>query len=143
MRFLVDTQNISHERLNDEVIIINLARAAYYSGSGTASDLWTLICQGASIEEAAKFLASAYKCDESAVSHDIGACIASLAKAGIVLPHDAMSATETKLSLPEVDRGDWMAPHFDEYLDMWDLLRFDPVHDVGEAGWPVATPHKA
>ena len=42
MQFLIDTQNISHERLNDEVIIINLASAAYYSGSGTASDLWTL-----------------------------------------------------------------------------------------------------
>lgn len=143
MRFLVDTQNVSHERLNDEVIIINLASAAYYSGSGTASDLWTLICQGASTDEAAALLASAYKCDESVVSEDIGACLASLVKAGIVRAHDATSAGEAKLSLPAADRGDWATPHFDEYLDMWDLLRFDPVHDVGEAGWPVATPQKA
>jgi hypothetical protein len=143
MRFLVATQNISHERLNDEVIIINLASAAYYSGSGTASDLWTLICQGASTEEATKFLASEYKCDESVVSREIEVCLASLVKAGIVLAHDTPSPTETALSLPAVDRGEWTAPHFDEYLDMWDLLRFDPVHDVGEAGWPVAVPHKA
>ena len=143
MRFLIDTQNISHERLNDEVIIINLASAAYYSGSGTASDLWTLICQGASTEEATKLLASVYKCDEGAVSRDVDACVASLVKAGIVLSHDTPSPSETALSLPAVDRGDWTAPHFDEYLDMWDLLRFDPVHDVGEAGWPVAAPHKA
>jgi hypothetical protein len=143
MRFLVDTHNISHERLNDEVIIINLASAAYYSGLGTASDLWALICQGASTEEAAKLLASVYKCDEETVSRDIGACLASLVKSGIVLAHDTNSARETKLSLPEAQRGGWMAPHFDEYLDMWDLLQFDPVHDVGEAGWPVATPPKA
>jgi hypothetical protein len=143
MRFLIDTQNISHERMNDDVIIINLARAAYYSGSGTASDLWTLICQGATTEDAARFLASVYECDENAVSRDIGECLASLEKAGIVLARESASATETKLSLPDVERGNWAAPHFDEYLDMWDLLRFDPVHDVGEAGWPVATPHKA
>jgi hypothetical protein len=82
MRFLIDTQNISHERMNDDVIIINLARAAYYSGSGTASDLWTLICQGATTEDAARFLASVYECDENAVSRDIGECLASLEKAG-------------------------------------------------------------
>jgi hypothetical protein len=143
MRFLVDTQNISHERLNDEVIIINLASAAYYSGSGTASDLWTLICQGASTEEATKLLASVYKGDEGAVARDVDACVAWLAKAGIVRTGDAQPAVETALSLPAGDRGEWTAPHFDEYLDMWDLLRFDPVHDVGEAGWPVAVPHKA
>ena len=143
MRFSVDTRNISHERLNDEVIIINVASAAYYSGLGSASDLWALICQGASTDEAAKLLASAYKCDEETVSRDISACLASLVKAGIVLSHDGASAGKVTLSLPVADRGGWMAPHFDEYLDMWDLLQFDPVHDVGEAGWPVAAPQKA
>jgi Coenzyme PQQ synthesis protein D (PqqD) len=143
MRFLVDNHNISHERLNDEVIIINLTSAAYYSGVGTASDLWALICQGASTEEAAKLLASTYKCDKETVSRDVSACLASLVKVGIVMAHDTTSASVAKLSLPAADRSEWIAPHFDEYLDMWDLLQFDPVHDVGEAGWPVATSPKA
>jgi len=45
MRYPIDATNISHERLEDEVIIINLARGAYYSGSGPAADVWTLISQ--------------------------------------------------------------------------------------------------
>ena len=108
-----------------------------------ASDLWALICQGASTNEAANLLASAYQCDEETVSRDVSACLASLVKAGIVLSHDGASAGKGTLSLPVADRGAWIAPHFDEYLDMWDLLQFDPVHDVGEAGWPVAAPQKA
>jgi coenzyme PQQ synthesis protein D (PqqD) len=137
MRHSIDVSNISHERLHDEVIIINLSKAAYYAGSGTASDVWTLICQGASTKEATTLLAAAYGCEEAVVLRDLDACLGSLVERGVLQRDNSNSRGEAALELPKANRGHWTAPHFDEYMDMWDLLQFDPVHDVGEAGWPL------
>jgi hypothetical protein len=140
MRYFVDTTNISHERLNGEVIIINLASGAYYSGVGTAADLWTLLSSGASLAEATSMLAIEYACDERTVTSDVERCLAFLVGRGIVQRDDIVAQRKVELMLPELDRGVWTAPKFDEYTDMWDLIRLDPIHDVGDAGWPFVTP---
>jgi hypothetical protein len=140
MRYLIDTSRVAHERLQDEVIIINMASGAYYSGSGTAADLWTLVSRGASAAEAAEILASAYCSDQAEVLKDIDRCITSLVERGIVQACDPASPPNTDMTLPESARARWSAPEFDEYTDMWDLIRLDPIHDVGDAGWPYAAP---
>jgi Coenzyme PQQ synthesis protein D (PqqD) len=140
MHYVVDTTNISHERLHDEVIIINLASGAYYSGLGTAADLWTLLSRGASLAEAASMLAIKYACDQKTVSLDIERSLSFLVERGILQRGDAVPHQNVELMLPELARGAWSPPKFDEYTDMWDLIRLDPIHDVGDAGWPFATP---
>jgi hypothetical protein len=37
-------------------------------------------------------------------------------------------------------RRAYVAPAFDRYTDMAELLLIDPVHDVDEAGWPQPLP---
>src|SRR5215472_5916526 len=123
MRYLVDATNISHERLQDEVIIINLASGAYYSGLGTAADLWTLLSCGASVAEATSMLATEYASDQRTVSLDIERCVSFFAERGIIQPDDAVSERKLELVLPKLDRGRWIPPKFDEYTDMWDLIR--------------------
>ena len=140
MRYFVDAADISHERLHDEVIIINLASGAYYSGFGTAADLWTLLSRGASLAEAASMLAIEYACDQKTVSLDIERSLSFLVERGIIQRDDAVSQRKLELALPKLERGGWSPPKFDEYTDMWDLIRLDPIHDVGDAGWPFATP---
>ncbi len=36
------------------------------------------------------------------------------------------------------DRPAFEAPVLESYSDMQDLLLLDPIHDVDDAGWPVA-----
>ncbi|MDR3474666.1 MAG: PqqD family protein [Devosia sp.] len=139
-RFAVDPTNISHERLQDEVIIINVGSGAYFSGTGPAADLWTLISQGATVEEAAKVLAATYSTDGDAVRSDVDACVNHLLTLRVLAPASAEAPAGTIPALPDLPRGAWAAPIFDEYTDMWDLLKYDPIHDVNETGWPYAAP---
>jgi hypothetical protein len=140
MRYSIDASSVSHERLQDEVIIINAASGAYYSGSGHAADLWTLIAQGASLEEAAATLASAYSCDGETVLGDAKACVSSLLERGLIRSEENGFPAKPQLVLPQAVRSNWATPVFDEYTDMWDLIQLDPIHDVGDAGWPHAMP---
>lgn len=143
MRFRVEADHISHDRMQDEVIIINITSGAYYSGSGPAADCWTLLSTGASIEEAAQTLADEYGAELADVYKDLEAAAEKLAACGLLSILEAGGSVVAEVELPAVERSAWSSPTFDEYTDMWDLLQADPIHDVGEAGWPYAVPNKA
>ena len=140
MRYVVDPSRVSHDRLQDEVIIINAASGAYYSGSGTAADVWTLISQGTTVSDAARILASVYACEEATLLLDIGKCVRSLVERGLIQESNDDTQPQPTCVLPQAARTVWAAPEFDEYTDMWDLIQLDPIHEVGDAGWPFADP---
>ena len=137
MRYLIDRKSVTYDRNENDVIVINLETGSYYSGSGPTADLWTLISQGASSAEAARKLASAYSCDENTVLKDVDKCVEALLERGLIKPVGADVPTAAELVLPPADRKTWAAPSFEEYTDMWDLIKLDPIHDTGELGWPV------
>ncbi|MEZ5830191.1 MAG: PqqD family protein [Dongiaceae bacterium] len=139
MGFRIDSNRVSHERLQDEVIIINVATGSYFSGSGTAADLWTLIVAGASLDEIVSTLASAYGTDAASIRGDLETCIAKLIDSGVIDGADSAPAAAAE-KLPDLQRSSWSPPVFDEYTDMWDLLQADPIHDVSETGWPYVHP---
>lgn len=139
MRYFVDPNRVSFERLQDEVIIINVATGSYFSGSGTAADVWTLIAAGASFDEIVATLAAAYGTDDAGIRGDLEACIARLQDHAVISVGEPATAAATA-ALPEMQRASWSPPVFDEYTDMWDLLQADPIHDVSETGWPYVLP---
>ena len=137
-RYVVDRTCVTHDRLEDEVIIINVATGSYYSGSGPAADVWSLITQGASVAEASRKLASEYSGDEDAVLRDVDRCVGTLLEKGLVQALASVTSTTAELVLPPAVRKTWTAPDFEEYTDMWDLIKLDPIHETLEAGWPIA-----
>ncbi len=137
MHYSVDRSCVTHDRLEDEVIIINASTGSYYSGSGPAADLWTLFSQGTSIEEAAGKLAAEYSCDEDSVLQDVNRCVGFLLERGLLKQINDRPSPAAGLALPEIARQGWSAPNFDEYTDMWDLIKLDPIHEAGEVGWPI------
>lgn len=137
MRYSVNAARISHDRLQDEVIVINVGSGAYYSGSGTAADLWTLMSQGATVDEAARMLAAAWSTDAPRIVGEVETCVKSLLEQGLIEEERAL-AEANGLALPEGVRGAWTSPTFDEYTDMWELIKLDPIHEVDEVGWPVS-----
>jgi hypothetical protein len=139
MFYRIPPNRVSHERLGDEVIIINLEKGAYYSGSGSAADLWTLLAAGASLDQLIDLLSRQYGLSAPEIRGDVERCIQSLIAADIIEPAgDGLSSAI--LVLPEAEERRWQAPGFDEYTDMWDLIKLDPIHDVDETGWPHAAP---
>lgn len=142
MRYHIDSNRVSHERLQDEVIIINVATGCYFSGSGTAADLWSLIAAGVSFDETLSILAAAYRTDAATIKSDLEACIAKLIESAVIGVADTAPAAGAG-KLPDMQRSSWSPPVFDEYSDMWDLLQADPIHDVGDTGWPYVLPRPA
>jgi hypothetical protein len=139
VRYDIDAQRVTHERLNEEVLIINVVSGAYYSGSGSFADLWSLITQGASTEDAAAHLSETFGQSAEAILPGIRDSIGHLLGKGLIREAPEREAPEG-WSLPDLPRSEWQAPSFAEYTDMWDLIQLDPVHEVGEAGWPFAPP---
>ena len=56
---------ITHERLDDEVMAINLESGAYIALDDAAADCWSLLVAGASVDEIARVLAERYTVDEA------------------------------------------------------------------------------
>jgi hypothetical protein len=137
--YQIDPSHVAHERLGDEVIIINLDKGAYYSGSGSAADLWSLLVTGASLNHIIDILSKEYRHSPEAVRSDVERCVAALVAAELIQADRTESSVVSSV-LPASTERVWSAPKFDEYTDMWDLIKLDPIHDVDEAGWPHALP---
>ncbi len=63
---------VTHERLDDEVIAINLETGAYYALDGVAADCWALERVGRhATDEIVAVITGRYEVDESQVRADI------------------------------------------------------------------------
>ncbi|MFT7393949.1 MAG: hypothetical protein ACI83Y_001624, partial [Candidatus Azotimanducaceae bacterium] len=50
-----------------------------------------------------------------------------------------VDALREPIQLPaETASAAWVAPSFEKFTDMQDLLLFDPIHEVQPSGWPRA-----
>ncbi|CAN5635302.1 PqqD family protein [soil metagenome] len=133
-RFVAPVQRVAHERVEDEVIAINLATGTYFSLRGSAADVWSLLIQDADVDGVSTAMSDAYGVDTTVVVADVKNFVDDLIEAGLLVRHsDAIAVPAT---LPVAKTG-YLAPTLETYDDMEELLLLDPIHEVDEAGWPV------
>lgn len=125
---------VAHERVEDEVIAINLDTGTYFSLRDTAADVWTLFMDGADLDGASEALAVAHGIGISGVTADLEAFTDALVEAGLLDP-DAAAAAVPGVTV-SVARA-YATPVVERYDDMEELLLLDPIHEVDDAGWPV------
>lgn len=136
-RYLLKQRDVTHERLDGEVIAVNLLTGRYYSMSGTAADIWSAVLMTQMPSEAQELLAGTYDLPASA-EEDIQAFLDRCVEAELFeiattnLVH-AMNQTQ----LPDdYQRTAWQPPALEEYEDLQDLILVDPIHDTSALGWP-------
>lgn len=141
MNFSINESSLSHDRLDNEVIIVNLETGAYYSGTGSFADLWTLLGCGYDLAQSIHILALTYNTESQSIEQDVQECINHLLDRSLLIENSA-SPTQSQEGnpLPTMVRGAWTAPTFLEFTDMWELIKLDPVHDVDDSGWPHSMP---
>ena len=127
---------VTHERLDDEVIAINLETGAYYALDGVAADCWVLTAGGSEVDDLVVAITARYEVDEPLARADVTRFLEQLVVERLVVAGDeAASATP----LPPIDaKKPYTAPAVQKFDDLEDLLLLDPIHEVDEAGWPVA-----
>ncbi len=133
-RFVAPVQRVAHERVEDEVIAINLATGTYFSLRGSAADVWSLLTQDVDVDGVSAAMSNAYGVDTTVVVADVKNFVDDLIDAGLLVQHS--DATGVPATLPVVTTG-YLAPTLETYDDMEELLLLDPIHEVDEAGWPV------
>ena len=143
-RFRVNTPKVVHEPFEDEVVVVNLDTGRYYCLQRAGVAVWLGLVNGWSIGEIASQLDAKYLAVEGEIRRAVGALISELEReqlVSLVAPDAggrAHAQPGTALDAPAADRPPFESPTLQVYTDMQDLLLLDPIHEVDEAGWPIA-----
>lgn len=134
-KWTINAPDVACELIDDELIVINLDSGNYYNSTGVGGFVWDCLTKGLTREQIAKALAKVHALPEADVGRDIDNYIESLLKQSLIRPADDGIAGDGQP--PVVPSGNYQPPALSVYSDMKDLLLLDPIHDVGEAGWPI------
>ena len=134
MAYKIDSKNISWERVDDEVIAIQLETGRYYNLLSTSAEIWSLLAEGTTIESLSRTFSKLFPGNES-ILIEIESFIQECTKAKLLL-NDQEIKTELIDHKILTSLDTWVTPQLIEYSDLQDLILVDPIHDVKESGWP-------
>ncbi len=138
-RYTFDSTQIVYEVVADEVILVNLDDGCYYMMDGTAALIWQLLINGASVEEAAQFLAGVYADAAHEIENAIRDLVTALQANSLLLPADAVARWDgaPPQGLPSETGRRFDVPTLTRYTDMANLILMDPISEFDENGWPT------
>jgi uncharacterized protein YcbX len=145
-RFVVNAPHVIHDTIDGVSVIINLASGRYYSLQNTATDIWGLVGVGSSAQDIVEVMRDRYDGADVDMRQIVQGFLEQLLQEGLVRVHDANGAPERRVpdapvgELTAIARAPFAVPLLEMYRDLEDLLLLDPIHEVGEEGWPVAKP---
>lgn len=125
--------DVSAERLEGDVIAVNLATGAYFSMTGTAADIWTAATSGCHSDDWLATLDAAYgmECPRDEIESFLRLCL----RHGLL--SEAPSSRRDEVILPDdLVRDAWLSPELGIFEDLRDLLIADPIHEASVYGWP-------
>lgn len=133
--YLINGAKAVSQTLEGETIVINLEKGSYYSFNKTGSLLWDLVILGHSLEHIAQYFSDAYALQIEESRDMVRDFVSSIKQEDLIVSTDEAPASP----MPQIEKseGTFIRPSFERYDDMQEMLLADPIHDVGEAGWPV------
>ena len=143
-RYEANGRNVIHETIDGEAVIINLMSGRYYSVQGSGAEIWNLIDGRDSVGQAAQWLAQRYSLPETDMQDVVARFLAQLTEEGLIRPlrssqEESPSSADLALSAAETSADHPFArPALRTFTDMQDLLLLDPIHELDDAGWPMA-----
>jgi hypothetical protein len=133
VRYVLTGPAIIAKDFGDEAIVANLDTGLFYSLGQSGTAVWTGLASGRTLSEIVATLAGA---DDANARAAVGRFIGELVTEGLLRPGDDCVDT---IWAPRVD-AEFQAPTIEKFDDLQALLLIDPIHDVGEQGWPVVAP---
>lgn len=135
MRYRINSPGVIQETIDGEAVVVNLASGTYYSLDGAGSVLWNLLIDGADSGEVVQQLEQIFDADRATLEKAVADLTAQLVQESLIIPSDN-AAFVAPASTSANERVPFVAPVLSSYTDMQELLLLDPIHDVGERGWP-------
>lgn len=122
--YKVNDAAIVAELFDNEAIIMDLSDGVYYTLSGTAAEVWSMIEAGLTRDDIVARLSSLHDVDAATCNSDLEPFFAELVERSIVL-----SSTEAPTSKGEVAEGAfgaYTAPTVICHTDMAEVMAMDP-----------------
>jgi hypothetical protein len=129
------SEAIIGEEIDGEVIIVDMGTGRYFTASGAGVALWNRAVAGGSRSEMTEALRRAFP-EAAALETDIEGFFGETVEAGLLRLADAPPSPAGAADAIEAGVR-YVPPILSCYEDMKDLILIDPIHEVGEAGWPV------
>jgi hypothetical protein len=131
-----DLPNVMHEKIEDEVVVVNLDNGTYYSFDGVGGRIWEWLGAGRTLDGLIVFAQSSFRGDATAIAASVTAFVDQLRAEQLLNIVQGEGGIERPVAAP-ADAPAFAAPSLQKYTDMEALLLADPVHEVDEAsGWP-------
>lgn len=121
-------------QFGDEVVLANYASGIYYNMDGTGAQIWLGLHAGRTLEQIVDGFSARAGAERLAIDRDVRAFVDHLLEEGIVAPDNSVPRSEDWS--PPIS-GEFTVPRLERFDDLRDLLLLDPIHDVGENGWPL------
>lgn len=134
--YRVDTENIMHETIDGEVVIVNLETGTYYAFDGAGEYIWERLSgQGATLEQLTAEACAMYQGATEDISAGVSRFFNALQKEQMLAMVDGASVAEPMVKA-EAQAVEFVLPQLNIYTDMEALLLADPIHEVEGDGWP-------
>jgi hypothetical protein len=129
---------VRHERLEDEVIAIDLESGAYFALDDVAAVCWSVLAGGGTIDAAVDATVARFDVASETAQRDIEQFVDELVRVGLL---GAADRPPVPAGVPDAapEPRAYTPPAIERFDDLEELLVLDPIHEVDEAGWP-ATP---
>ena len=128
--FVVASSGIIHETIGADTLVINLHKGIYYNLSNIASDLWTLIVNGNSMETLCDLVTKRYGISAPQIDQDISSYISELSDQGLIKLEEKELASPPQSGCSNLFTSEtYVKPVVKNYSDMESLLLADPLHE--------------
>lgn len=121
------SSDITHQFLDGEVVAIDFVKGDYHSMRGAAGPAFDALARGVDGSRLADLFTDA--------PPEAAALLRELTEKWIAV--GLLTLAEAPVSAEPLPAPvAWVAPFFETYTDMQQLLLADPIHDVGDGAWP-------
>jgi len=138
MRFQLNANEVVHELLDGEIIVMHLQSGNYYSLVGSGADIWTQLIAGAPVDAILAQWDGAATADAEFIKSETHGFVQQLVDEALIVP---AALTEGAIALSAPPAGGprlFEPPTIQKFTDMQGLLLVDPIHEVDSMGWPHA-----
>jgi Coenzyme PQQ synthesis protein D (PqqD) len=122
MQYRVNIPVVAYEVFDDETVLLNLERGAYYSLNSSASEIWRLILDGESAEAMPAIIALRFEI--APPIEEVTRVLETLLEQQLIVIDEASAAGDRPP--PPLLHESWCPPVIAIYDDMKELLALDP-----------------
>jgi hypothetical protein len=134
--YSIQNGRLASEHIEDEVIVVDFPTGAYFSLRETSAEIWQALVAGASRSKITDDYSQAFPGARDEVAKTVGEFLNLLVAEGLIVAVDSpVSGGETS-SFSIAQAMAFRAPVLEKFHDMAELIVLDPIHDVGDLGWP-------